>query len=47
MEVTYSLNITTTDDRFLRAAINAGRVVKRAMVPGAFLIDTLPISAYP
>ena len=47
MEVTYSLNIITTEDRFLRAAIDAGRVVKRAMVPGAFLIDTLPIRAYP
>lgn len=44
MEVTYSFNITTNKDQFLRAAMDAGQVVKRSMVPGSFLIDTFPIS---
>ena len=43
METTYGLNITSNEDRFLRAAVEAAEEITRAVIPGAFLIDIFPI----
>lgn len=43
MEMTYGLNITSNGDRFLRAAMEAAQATIQAMVPGAFLVDAIPI----
>ena len=45
MEMTYGMDITSKDDRFLRAAMEGLDITNRAMVPGAFLVDTVPIRA--
>lgn len=45
MEMTYGLNITSNEDRFLRTAIEAIEVATRAMVPGKYLVDIIPIRA--
>ena len=47
MEATYGMNITSPADHFLQAAEEAVEVTKRALVPGTFLVDTLPIRASP
>ena len=46
MEMSYGLNIADNEDQFLRAAVEALEVLTRAMVPGAFLVDTIPIRAF-
>ena len=46
MEMTYGLNITNDKDRFLQAAIEASGTATRAMVPGAFLVDIIPMRMY-
>ena len=43
MDITYSLNIKTTEDKFLRAVVEATKVVRTAVIPGTFLVDTFPI----
>ena len=43
MDITYSLNIKTAEDKFLRAVVEATKVVRAAVIPGAFLVDTFPI----
>ena len=43
METTYGLNITNNEDRFLRAVVEAAEAGTRAMIPGAFLVDIVPI----
>jgi hypothetical protein len=45
MEMTYGMDITSKDDRFLRAAAEALDLANRAMIPGAFLVDTVPMRA--
>jgi hypothetical protein len=45
MEMTYGLEIVNNEDQFLRAAIDAADTTTRAMVPGAFLVDIIPIRA--
>jgi len=47
MEMTYSMNIKSSEDRFLRAIVEASLVARRALVPGAFLVDILPICEFP
>jgi hypothetical protein len=47
MEMTYGLNVTSNEDRFLRAAVEAVRSTLRVMVPGAFLVDVIPIRTFP
>jgi len=44
MSLTYGLDIKSHDDRFLAAAERALATLEEAAVPGAFLIDTFPIS---
>lgn len=43
MEMTYGMNITTREDRSLRSLKEGMEISKRAIVPGAFLVDTFPI----
>ena len=43
MEITYGLDIKSHDDKFLKAAEHAAEYIIKAMVPGAFLVDTFPI----
>ena len=45
MEMTYGFNITSNKDKFLRAAVDALELSNKAVIPGAFLVDTLPIRA--
>lgn len=46
MGMTYGLDITSNEDRFLRAAIEALKSTLRVMVPGAFLVDIIPMRAF-
>ena len=45
MEMTYGINVTSKEDRFLRVAAEALDFLNRVMIPGEFLVDTLPIRA--
>ena len=45
MEMAYGINVKSNEDRFLRAAVEAAEVAKRAVVPGTFLVDAIPICA--
>lgn len=46
MEMTYGINIATREDKYLQAVEVAMDGLKRAAVPGAFLVDTIPILRY-
>ena len=43
MDITYGLDVKSHEDKFLQAAKHAMECVEKVMVPGAFLVDTLPI----
>lgn len=43
MEMTYGINITSNEDKFLRAAVEAVDITTRAMIPGTFLVDIIPM----
>ena len=43
MEITYGLDIKSHENEFLQSAQHAMKHADRAMVPGAFLVDTFPI----
>ena len=43
MEMTYGMNLVSNEDQFLRAAIDAVDTTIRAMIPGTFLVDMIPI----
>ena len=45
MELAYGMDITNKEDRFLRAAGETLDLSNRVVVPGTFLVDTLPIRA--
>ena len=45
MEMTYGMDITSKEDRFLLAAGEALDIVNRTAVPGAFLVDIIPTRA--
>ena len=45
MEMTYGLSITNNKDQFLRAAVEALELVNKAIIPGSFLVNTIPIRA--
>jgi hypothetical protein len=45
MEMTYGMDVKNKEDRFMRAAIEALDLTNRAMIPGAFLVDVIPIRA--
>lgn len=46
MGITYGLDIKSHEDRFLQTAERAVECAERAMVPGAFLVDTFPIRPF-
>ena len=43
MGITYGLDIKSHENEFLQTAERALEFAERAMVPGAFLVDTFPI----
>lgn len=45
MEMAYGLNITDPKDKFLRASVESLDLANRALTPGTFLVDTVPIRA--
>lgn len=45
METAYGMEIRSKEDKFLRVALEALRVMNKALVPGGFLVDTMPIRA--
>ena len=45
LSVTYGIDPKSTDDPFLSATVNAAQTLSSAMVPGKFLVDTIPIRA--
>ena len=46
MEITYGLDIKSHEDKFLQTSEHAMEYIERAMVPGAFLVDTFPIRSF-
>jgi len=47
MEMTYGMDIKSHEDKFLQAADRALEHLEKAMVPGAFLVDAIPICLPP
>jgi hypothetical protein len=45
MDITYGIDIKSHEDQFLQAAERAMDCAEKTMVPGAFLVDTIPIRA--
>ena len=45
MEMAYGFDVKSNEDRFLRATVAAIKSTTRVMVPGAFLVDTIPMRA--
>jgi len=45
--MTYGMDIKSHEDKFLQAADRALEHFERAMIPGAFLVDTFPICLFP
>ena len=45
LEMTYGLNITNNEDQFLRASVEATEIAARVLIPGAFLVDIIPMRA--
>jgi len=43
MDITYGIDIKSHEDQFLQAAERAMQQADRAIVPGEFLVDTIPI----
>jgi len=43
LSVAYGLNVESEDDKFYSASKDATSAVDIALVPGAFLVDFLPI----
>ena len=46
MDITYGLDIKSHEDKFLQSAEHAMQLADRVMIPGAFLVDTFPISSF-
>ena len=47
MEMTYGMDIKSHEDRFLQTVEKAMEHFWSAVVPGAFLVDTLPMCSSP
>ena len=45
MSITYGIDVKSDDDQFLSASIDAGHALVTALVPGKFLVDTIPMRA--
>jgi hypothetical protein len=46
LAVTYGYDVNTQQDRFLTLARNVTRELSNCLVPGAYLVDTLPFRTY-
>ena len=46
MEMTYGMDITSKEDQFLQAAGEGLDIMNRVAIPGAFLVDMIPIRAW-
>ena len=47
MSMTYGIDIESADNPFLSANLEATHGLTTALVPGKFLVDTIPICTYP
>lgn len=45
MDITYGMDIKSHKNQYLQAAERAMQFMERALVPGAFLVDAIPIRA--
>jgi len=45
LNVTYGIDVQSANDPYIRIANESVQAVVNALVPGAFLVDTLPIRA--
>ena len=45
MDITYGMDIKSHENQYLQAAERAMQFMERALVPGAFLVDAIPIRA--
>jgi len=45
LSVTYGIDPKSTDDPFLSATLEAAHALATALVPGKFLVDTIPMRA--
>ena len=45
MEITYGINIVNNKNQFLRAIVVAVEILTSVLVPGRFLVDSIPIRA--
>ena len=43
MDITYGMDIKSHENQYLQAADRAMHFMERALVPGAFLVDAIPI----
>ena len=43
LSATYGIDVKSTDDPFLNANLEATHAITTAMIPGKFLVDTIPI----
>ena len=43
MEIAYGVDIVSNDNQFLAASAGASEIAKRASIPGAFLVNAVPI----
>jgi len=46
LSVTYGVDPESTDDPFLSATVDAAHALASAMVPGKFLVDTIPMRTF-
>ena len=46
MDITYGMDIKSHENKFLQAAERAMQQAERTNVPGAFLVDTIPIRVF-
>ena len=45
MEVAYGISIVNNENRFLRTTVAAVEILSGVLVPGKFLVDSMPICA--
>ena len=47
LSTTYGIDVKSIVDPFLNASLEASHTIAAAFVPGKFLVDTIPIRAFP
>lgn len=43
--ITYGIDVKSADDKFLKASVEAAHALATVVVPGKFIVDTIPIRA--